>query len=298
MRNGPCLPWADEATLRARPAVARAVTKALEGTASTAALSEEQVTTAIVDSCIAASEVLYLRTARVFSGRCGPVTVRPVSRPTDGDQRMLAFPFGWAAAWGYATAFGGIGSTNVVPHYGPSMPRQVFLGAWPVTSEDIIAVLINGEQIPADEYEVRDGRWLVRLRPTASSVPTQMWGWPTSQIPDLPDDQPGTFSVTFMFGQAPPQSGIDAAAKLAESLVLPKLGDTDHMPTRVTSIARQGVTQMITDVLDLLNRGMVGIWEVDLFIKTVNPEGMQRQATVWSPDMGRARRVPSNTYRP
>ena len=35
-----------------------------------------------------------------------------------------------------------------------------------------------------------------------------------------------------------------------------------------------------------------GIYEVDLFLKSVNPQGLQRRASAWSPGIpGRARRV-------
>jgi hypothetical protein len=76
------------------------------------------------------------------------------------------------------------------------------------------------------------------------------------------------------------------------------LGDTSRYPVRVTSMSRQGVSAMVTDVMDLVMKGGTGVWEVEVFVNSVNPGRNRRQAAVWSPDMGRARRVPSTTFRP
>jgi hypothetical protein len=195
---------------------------------------------------------------------------------------------GWVASQGFASAYGSF-NPAVVAHYGSLEPPSIEL-PYPVT--EVIQVKIDGEVIPADEYELRDFKTLVRIRPSGSTIPVARFGWPTSQIMDLPDTEPGTFSITYMYGIGPPAMGQIAALKLAEYLIMPLLGDTLHYPQRVTSMARQGVTAMITDVLDLVRQTKgVGIWEVEVFINAYNPNRNQRQAAVWSPDLGRNRRT-------
>jgi hypothetical protein len=164
---------------------------------------------------------------------------------------------------------------------------------WPVS--EVTLVKIDGVVIPAQEYELQGFQNLVRMRPTASFSPTERWGWPTSQILDLEDTEPGTFSVTFMFGSPPPASGRLAARKLAEVLALPQLGDSSRYPQRVTSVVRQGVTTQSASVIDVLSKGASGIYEVDTFVLAFNPHKLQRSPAVFSPDVGRPRRQANPT---
>lgn len=288
-RNGPCSPWTSAAQVQALPWVTAAITKS--------ASSAEEIAVILAQSAVAASELLYERSGRVFTGECGPVTIRPVSRPTDADTRSGITALagtGWFSASGMASGYG-TSNPGVMVHYGSVEPPTIIL-PHPVT--EIVSVLIDGVTIPGPydpatglgEWELRDFRELVRIRPTAAFSPTERWGWPTSQILDLPDSQEGTFSITFTFGQPPPMLGQLAALKLAEYLALPQLGDTTHYPRRVKQVARQGVTTQTADASDMLAAGQTGIYEVDLFLLAVNPKKLDRQATVWSPDVGRARR--------
>lgn len=280
-RTGACAPWVSAPTLEALPTIKAKIEALLEkGT------TREEVEALCAKCATAASDALYEKSGKIFPGQCGPVTVRPVSRPTDIDTRAWGATLstvGWVASQGFASAYGSF-NPAVLAHYGTLEPPQIEL-PYPVT--EIIQVKIDGEVIPPVEYEVRDFKTLVRLRPSGSAIPTARWGWPTSQIMDLPDTEPGTFSVTYMYGNPPPAGGMLAAEKLAEVVLLPKLGDTSHYPKRVTNIQRQGVSAMVTDVLDLVMKGGTGIYEVELFLTTYNPNKLQRQAAVWSPDLGR-----------
>ena len=48
----------------------------------------------------------------------------------------------------------------------------------------------------------------------------------------------------------------------------------------------------LLDPLDFLAEGKTGIYDVDLFISAVNPNGLMRRATAWSPEVrGKGRRV-------
>jgi hypothetical protein len=285
-RSGPCSPWVQGSAIERLPWIRDAAAELTK--------KERLEAQALLEICgeaaMAASDVLYELSGRIFTGECGPVTIRPQARPADMDTRAWAGlgSSGWGGNGGLGSSYGGQ-LPGVVTHYGKVSPPEVDLGVHPVT--EIVQVKIDGEVIPSDEYELRDHRRLVRLRTSASAQPVARFGWPTSQIPDLPDTEPGTFSVTFKFGQRPPRMGVDAATRLAEYLALPRLGDRKHYPQRVTSMSRQGVSATVVDVMDVLKARATGIYEVDLFLLTYNPTRHQRQPRVFSPDRGRPRRT-------
>ena len=289
LRNGPCSPWCTSTQVEKSIGVQRAIknAEANKGVVPDA----EELKELAEEATEAATDILYELSGRQFTGECGPVTIRPVSRPVDLDSKSWGArlsPLGWFSSVGAYSAYGSYGP-GVMAHYGSSSPPEIELGAYPVT--EVTKVRIDGVEIPEDEWELRDHRWLVRLRTSASATPTERYGWPTSQVMDLPDTEPGTFSITYKFGQVPPKSGVRAAKKLAEYLLLPQLGDTTRYPQRVTNLSRQGITASITDVMDVLKSGSLGVYEADAFILSVNPRKQQRQSIVWSPDIGRPRRT-------
>jgi hypothetical protein len=195
-------------------------------------------------------------------------------------------------SWGTCSVgWGNDGIGGEVTHYGCSNPPEIDLGAFPV--REVTEVKINGVVIPSAEYQLDGYRKLIRMRTSESAVPTEVWGWPTCQLDDLPDTEQGTFSVTYMHGTPPPEDGVMAAKALARELCLYGLGQANALPTRVTSVTRQNVSMTILDLMDYLEKGRTGIYACDLFIKSINPEASTRPALVWSPDIGRARRLPS-----
>lgn len=277
--SGPCSSWCQGSDVSGLPWVKAAAEKQQ--------VDPGRLLEICAEAALAASEILYELSGRIFSGECGPVTVRPLSRPTDLDTRAAWYGGnGYNTSWGYASQYDSV--PGVCSHYGSINPPEVDLGAYPVTS--VTLVKIDGVTIPSAEYELRDYKRLLRLRPTAASVPTERFGWPTGQIQDLPDTQPGTFSVTYLYGQPAPAAGQLAAKKLAEYLALPQLGDNTRYPRRVQTIQRQGVTAQVSNPMDILKAGQLGIYEVDSWLLAVNPKKLQRQAAVWSPDLGRPRR--------
>lgn len=290
-RTSACAPWIDGGLLQKQTWVADAVAVAL--TAPARPSNQVQQTQESVDIICAnavemATEVLYRMSGRMFTGECGPVTVRPVARPVDADNRGLVTR---------GTSYGGLGSSSmmtmgappVVGHYGENTPPTIVLNDFPVRT--IVQVKIDGVVIPPTEYQLREFQKLVRLRTSASATPTERWGWPTAQVQDLPDTENGTFSVTYTYGSDPGSGGRMACLKLAEALALPQLGDTTRYPTRMTSFTRQGVTAQVASVIDVLKQGGTGIYEVDLWLSAVNPNKGRRQAVIFSPDRGVNRRT-------
>jgi hypothetical protein len=275
-RSGPCSPWVSNEQLRTLPDLRD--------------LEDEYLSIAAE----AASDTLYRLSGSQFTGEdCGPVTIRPLSRPVDADDRTWGLglsPLGYFESWG-SCSVGGYSYSGVVDHWGCSNPPEIDLGAFPVTT--VTEVKIDGVVIPSNEYQLQDFRRLTRMRPSAAATPTDRWGWPTCQQFDLPDTEENTFSVTYTYGQPPPALGVLAAKVLAKNFALSLHGDPNDLPIRMTSISREGISAMVTDSMDFLSKGQTGIYEVDLFLRTVNPSGQRRQTAVWSPDLGRARRNPS-----
>lgn len=100
--------------------------------------------------------------------------------------------------------------------------------------------------------------------------------------------------VKYTGGAPVPESGLRAARLLGNELLKARCGDTSCMlPDRVTSISRQGVSITVLDAQDFLKEGRTGIYEVDLFLKSVNPDNARKRARVFTPDLPRAGRVTS-----
>lgn len=103
---------------------------------------------------------------------------------------------------------------------------------------------------------------------------------------------PAHVEVTYTYGTQPPAAGRAAARMLATELVkLYEGDDTCALPQRVTSVTRQGVSYTILDNQSFIDEGKTGLYVVDLFLKTVNPDKAKARARVFTPDTPRARRI-------
>jgi hypothetical protein len=94
-------------------------------------------------------------------------------------------------------------------------------------------------------------------------------------------------TLTLQVGQNPPASGRDAAAALAAEMLrgdprYAALGQLDDIrpASRITSIARQGVSYSFADPGGLAEKNLTGVYEVDLFLRAANPNGMRHQPKV------------------
>lgn len=104
--------------------------------------------------------------------------------------------------------------------------------------------------------------------------------------------------VTYTYGTPPPTAGRRAARLLANELSKGWSGEDCMLPDRVTSVTRQGVSITVLDKQDFLEKTRTGIYEVDLFLRAVNPDKARKPARVFSPDVPRATRVTSNVTAP
>jgi hypothetical protein len=100
----------------------------------------------------------------------------------------------------------------------------------------------------------------------------------------------GDLVVTYTYGAPPPALGRMAAVALADQYLLAMSGSDDCMlPQRVTQISRQGTSWTLLDPQDFLDKGRTGVYQVDLFLTAVNPDGARLRSRVFSPDTKRAK---------
>ncbi len=102
---------------------------------------------------------------------------------------------------------------------------------------------------------------------------------------------PCNIEITYAYGVPVPTAGKMAARKLAIEFARLWAGDdTCELPQRVTSVSRQGVSYTILDNQEFIDELRTGLYEIDLFLKTVNPDNARRKSKVFSVDTPRARR--------
>jgi len=102
---------------------------------------------------------------------------------------------------------------------------------------------------------------------------------------------PCNVEITYSYGLPVPVAGKMAARKLAMEFARLWAGDEMcELPQRVTSVSRQGVSYTILDNQEFIDELRTGLYEIDLFLKVVNPDNARRKAKVFSVDTPRARR--------
>jgi len=84
-----------------------------------------------------------------------------------------------------------------------------------------------------------------------------------------------------------PLDGRIAASIFACQIALSRCGGDSCLPQRLKEITRQGVDMAFADPLEFLDKGQTGIYEVDLWLKSVNPAGIRRRSRVFRPDKPR-----------
>jgi hypothetical protein len=107
---------------------------------------------------------------------------------------------------------------------------------------------------------------------------------------------PCNVEITYSYGIPVPVAGKMAARKLAIEFARLWAGDEMcELPQRVTSVSRQGVSYTILDNQEFIDELRTGLYEIDLFLKTANPDNARRKSKVFSVDTPRARRYTPKT---
>jgi hypothetical protein len=213
------------------------------------------------------------------------------------------------------------GTTTVTEKYVSSYDPYLRLGA---SSKNYQPVLVNGhvENVRSDgfgrfgEYDFLGdgtssrsrlrlrGRKVVKIHNMRDQFgkiisPTKYYLSEHSTIIATPGANwsPSNVEVTYTYGTPPPTAGKAAARILATELVkLYEGDDTCALPQRVTSVSRQGVSYTLLDSQDFIDELRTGIYAIDLFLKTANPDRARARARVFSPDVSKARRTTAHPF--
>lgn len=261
--QGPCTPWTTVGAVQADPRAYRA-----DGSPLLPGLLQTKIDVA--------SELLYRLSGRQFAGVCTDI-VRPTMRWYRVDDDMPQTPWSWWGRWPDRIET----YTSRDPHRwdGNTSPQEITLGAYPL--RQILEVRANGQVIPSAAYRIDNRRTLVNLD-------ERNYPWPVAQdMTADPATDDNTFQVTFEYGQAPNQGGVDACIRYAIELAKGACGDPCQLPERVLSMQMQGVSYAVLDPMTFLDKGKTGIYEVDMWLQSVNPNGLRRRSTVLTPDRPR-----------
>lgn len=108
----------------------------------------------------------------------------------------------------------------------------------------------------------------------------------------LNSSAPNGIDVSYTYGSPPPITGRMAAKAMATQFFLAWSGRESEctLPDRVTAVTRQGVSWVLLDNQDFLDELKTGIYLVDMFLRSVNPDKARVKAKVFSVDVPRGRR--------
>ena len=220
----------------------------------------------VAEIVLAASDLLYRLSGRQWSGACQDV-IRPC-RCVSCSVGELPYAVRDNGAWinvtcGCRSEYCGCGSEALRLPFTPVI--------------DVDQVLIDGAIFSA--WRLDRGGVLVR---------TDGGSWPCCQDISAATTQPGTWQITYDYGEDPPQAAKEAARALAIETVKACTADkTCRLPRGVTSVSRRGVSYQFEGVSQVpFGKQFIktGLPEVDLWLASVNPDGLRQRASILSPD--------------
>lgn len=215
-----------------------------------------------------ASEILFYLSGRQFSGPGCTETVMLRSVPPSPGAGAWPYHRTWGSCgcWAFGALIEGVwlpqpAGLYAGAHYAPmaiKLPRQRI--------QSVTSVLQNG--VAFTDWRLTHSGYLER---------TDGQSWVMCN---------DTTQVTYTWGIAPPESGVQAAVSFAHELALSRANSSQcQLPERVQSITRQGISVAVLDPQTFLKDGRTGIYLVDLFLSSVNPYARKQRAYVLSPDI-------------
>lgn len=230
-----------------------------------------------------ATEILWAMSGRQFD-EC-TLTLRPCQKDCFGGtwpyyDRWNEFGTGWPYPYNYNGQWFNLGCGGCP---GDCSCTVLYEAALPQPIESIVQIKIDGAVMPTGSYTVYDYRKLIR---------TDGHPWPLCNDLNKPDTQPGTWSVTAVFGTTVPAAGQLAVGELAREIALACVGDNRcALPKPVQNLVRQGVSMTFLDPTQVFAAGKVGLFFSDLFISAFNPGGIAARAQAIDVQQSYPRRV-------
>lgn len=167
----------------------------------------------------------------------------------------------------------GIGASMGYSHLRRAHDPIIQLRQRPVQKVLQVSLDVTGAILPSALWQVANARFL---------EPTRTGGWSPCQ----------GVRVTYLHGLEPTRAAKNAALALAGNLALSHQGSSAcQLPATVTSVSRQGLSFSILDPQDFLQDGRTGLYQVDLFLKTVNPDKARARAKITLSDGPRGRSI-------
>lgn len=223
-----------------------------------------------------ATRILDSFSAHQFPGLCTK-TVRPARR--NSFNALLGFgwssnystidPSGWNSSWGFCGC--DAGGYDQCSCQGID---SIKLGGYPLVS--IQSVKVDGATLAASTYRIDNFQYLVR---------TDGHSWPVTQDLSLPSTSLNTFEVQFTYGHSIPVGVTAIAAHFALELAKGYSNIECRLPQRVQQVTRQGVTVAFIDTMEFFKKNKTGIYDVDMWLQSVNPYGITQSAVIVSPDV-------------
>jgi|SRR5688572_21475019 len=140
-------------------------------------------------------------------------------------------------------------------------------------------VRVDGVVLAADAYRLDHYRGI----PVLVRIDGECW--PDCQDMATDIDEPGAFSVTYQRGTLVPRAGQIAAGLLANEFAKACVGQDCALPQQLASLTRNGVEVQVMDPAALLENGLTGIANVDLWIRAVNPARRMQRSQVYTADI-------------
>jgi len=211
-----------------------------------------------------ASEILYELSGRRWSGRATrTLTVLPSRRGLPWWQGQP-----YLADAGSALPLPVLCAGEVVNVGVCERPHAIRLPDYPVRA--ITQVTVDGVVRDPDSYVLTGRRYL---------EDTWRLGW---EVCGCDRDRP--MAITYDYGADPTPAALAAAVRLAAELAKAAAGAASALPGYITQRVRQGETISYTSAAALFDKGRTGLADVDLWLAAVNPGGLRRRSSVWSPD--------------
>jgi hypothetical protein len=221
-----------------------------------------------------ATQILWALTGRQFGG-C-EITVRPCGANCHYYGGWMSYPVvadGVGTVWSPFIRDGAWFNCGCVGACDCRARCRVWL---PGPVSYVTEVVVDGVVIDPTRYRVDNREYLVGLGDQC---------WPDCQNMSLESPEVGTFQVSYVRGKPLPLAGQIAAGIMACEFAKACTGGSCSLPQNLSTLARQGVEVTMVNPTDVLDAGLTGIAEVDLWIRSVNPDRKTHRPRVYSPDL-------------